>query len=146
MPAMPSSIIEEAHPGTTALFMIGCGADQNPYPRSKEELAKYHGRTLALAVEAALQTVPKPLGGPLRVDFEDVPLDFTPPPSREELEKIGAAGRDPARATPAIAQAAQGQGRDPHELSLPGAGRAVRPRSDAGGHRRRDGASITRCD
>jgi len=89
--------LEESHPGTTALFMIGCGADQNPYPRSKEELAKYHGRTLALGVEAALQTVPKPLGGPLRVDFSDVPLALTPPPSREELEKI-AAGRDPARA------------------------------------------------
>ena len=71
--------IEEAHPGTTALFMIGCGADQNPYPRSTEELAKYHGRSLALAVEAALQTVPRPLSGPLRVAFEDVMIDYAPP-------------------------------------------------------------------
>jgi chitodextrinase len=87
--------LEEAHPGTTALFLIGCGADQNPYPRSKEELAKYHGRTLALAVEAALQTVPRPLSGPLRLAYEDVTLDFAPVPPREELEKTAATGREP---------------------------------------------------
>lgn len=88
--------LEEAHPGATALFMIGCGADQNPYPRSKEELAKYHGRSLALAVEAALQTVPKPLGGPLLTAYEEVLLDFAPPPPREELEKTAAAGKEPS--------------------------------------------------
>lgn len=71
--------VEEAHPGTTALFMIGCGADQNPYPRGTEELAKAHGRTLALAVEAALQTAPTPLSGPLRSALEDVPIDYAPP-------------------------------------------------------------------
>ena len=77
--------------------MIGCGADQNPYPRRTEELAKYHGRTLALAVEAALETVPKPLRGPLRTAFEDVTLDFAPVPPREELEKTAATGKEPHR-------------------------------------------------
>lgn len=90
--------LEEAHPGTTALFMTGCGADQNPYPRGTEELAKAHGRSLALAVEAGLQTEPKPLRGPLRLAFADVPIDFAPLPPRDELERIVAAGRDPAGA------------------------------------------------
>jgi hypothetical protein len=44
------------HPGVTALFMMGCGGDQNPYPRSELKYAKMHGRSLATAVEAALET------------------------------------------------------------------------------------------
>lgn len=87
--------LEEDHPGITAMFMIGCGADQNPYPRGQEEHAKHHGRTLALAVEAALQTPPQPLRGPLVAALDDVALDFAPVPPKEELEKTAAAGRVP---------------------------------------------------
>jgi len=87
--------LEELHPGITALFMIGCGGDQNPYPRGKPEHVEYHGRALALAVEAALQTPPKPLGGPLCVAFADVTLDFAPVPPRVELEKIAATTKQP---------------------------------------------------
>jgi hypothetical protein len=43
--------IEETHPGTVALFMIGCGADQNPTPRRTLEWAKQHGRAVANGVE-----------------------------------------------------------------------------------------------
>ncbi len=89
--------VEEMHPGVTAMFMIGCAGDQNPYPRRKEELCKAHGRSLAVAVSAALETVPKPLQGPLSVALADVTLDFAPPPSREELEKTAATAKDPAR-------------------------------------------------
>ena len=46
---------QEDHPGVTALFMIGCGADQNPYPRSQLHYAQRHGRSLATAVERALE-------------------------------------------------------------------------------------------
>jgi len=77
--------LEQAHPGTTALFMIGCGGDQNPYPRSTLELAEQHGRTLATAVEAALLPKPRPLSGPLRMALAEVPLDFAAVPTREEL-------------------------------------------------------------
>ena len=45
--------LEADHPECVALFMIGCGADQNPYPRGKLEQAQQHGRTLANAVETA---------------------------------------------------------------------------------------------
>ena len=94
--------LEEAHPGMIAMFMIGCGGDQNPYPRRTEELCKQHGRSLAVAVDAALDTVPKPLRGPLRVALADVPLDFAPVPPREELEKTAATTGEPARTHAAI--------------------------------------------
>src|SRR5579883_1095734 len=36
--------IESRHPGATALFVAGCGADQNPIPRRSLELARRYGR------------------------------------------------------------------------------------------------------
>jgi hypothetical protein len=87
--------LEQAHPGMTALFLQGCGGDQNPYPRSTEELTRIHGRTLATAVEAALQTVPKPVAGPLEAAIDDVLLDYASAPSREELLKIAATKKRP---------------------------------------------------
>lgn len=79
--------LEADHPGTVALFMIGCGADQNPYPRGKLEHAQQHGRALANAVEAALMPKARPVRGPLRVAFEDLPVGFVDVPSPEELRK-----------------------------------------------------------
>ena len=78
--------LEKAHPGIVALFMQGCGGDQNPYPRGTYELAAAHGRTLATAVEAALQTRALPLSAPLRLAYGEVDIDYAPPPTREECE------------------------------------------------------------
>ena len=79
--------LEEAHPGMTALFMAGCGGDQNPCPRRELELCEQHGRALANGVEAALQANAKPVRGPLRTALEEVVLEFATPPGREQLEK-----------------------------------------------------------
>jgi arylsulfatase A-like enzyme len=35
--------LERAHPGATALFVTGCGADANPEPRGKLDFARQHG-------------------------------------------------------------------------------------------------------
>jgi hypothetical protein len=77
---------EAANPGASALFLQGCGGDQNPYPRGTFELAQTHGRSLAGAVEAALQTRARPLRGPLRLAYDEVMLDYAGPPTRAELE------------------------------------------------------------
>lgn len=74
---------EKDHPGVTALFMMGCGGDQNPYPRSELKYAKMHGRSLATAVEAAIEVNQRTLlhqrriQGPLRMALETVDLEFT---------------------------------------------------------------------
>lgn len=78
--------IERAHPGATALFVNGCSGDQNPYPRREVAYAESHGRSLALAVEAALQTPPLELGGPIRAAMREIPLKFDTLPTRAELE------------------------------------------------------------
>lgn len=77
--------IEEEHPGTTALFMMGCGGDQNPYPRSKEGRAAQHGRALANGVETALQSYDKPVTGKLGVELVNVEIDFATPPTKKEV-------------------------------------------------------------
>ena len=74
--------LEADHPGVTALFMMGCGGDQNPYPRSELKYAQHHGRTLATAVEAALevnqrtQRHQRSVNGPLQFALETVDLKF----------------------------------------------------------------------
>ena len=55
--------LQEDYPGATAMFVMGCGADQNPYPRRTVELAQQHGRSLATAVEAAMFANPRPCCG-----------------------------------------------------------------------------------
>jgi hypothetical protein len=79
--------VEEAHPGATAMFVEGCGGDQNPTPRRTMDWARQHGRALAGAVEAALVARPRPVQGPLRVALEEVTLELAPPASKEELER-----------------------------------------------------------
>lgn len=77
---------EADHPGVVALFALGCGGDQNPYPRGTIELARLHGRTLATAIEAALQTRPRPITGRLRSALEYSELSYATPPTQAELE------------------------------------------------------------
>ncbi len=79
--------IEEAHPNTIALFMMGCGGDQNGYPRFAERFSALHGQSLATAVEAALGTKVRPVNGALRMAYDTTRLDYQPAPGREELEK-----------------------------------------------------------
>jgi hypothetical protein len=80
--------LEAERPGVTALFMLGGGGDQNPYPRGKLDQAQQHGRALANAVEAALLPKPRPVHGPLRLALDEVELQFAPPPTHDELVKL----------------------------------------------------------
>lgn len=77
--------LEHAYPGTTAMFLMLCGGDQNPYPRSREELAVEHGRSLAEAVRAALAKPLTPVDGKIRASFvtRGVPLK---PRGKEDIE------------------------------------------------------------
>lgn len=79
--------LEEFRPEFTALFMAGCGGDQNPYPRrsgvvpgiSDVMLARQHGRSLSNAVEMAFSTHPRPVTAPLKAAYGEVTLDFDKP-------------------------------------------------------------------
>lgn len=76
--------LQEHRPGFTALFLMGCGGDQNPYPRRTDvvpgvtdlELSMQHGRSLSNAVEMALTVNPRPVGGPIRAAYEEIKLSY----------------------------------------------------------------------
>jgi len=79
-------VLEKAHPGLTALFMILCGGNQNPRPRGREELAEQHGKTLANVVEQVLAADMKAVRGPIHTAVQITQLDFGPH-TRESFEK-----------------------------------------------------------
>ncbi len=86
-PGFAQSELEARHPGATALFFAGCGADQNPLPRRKVELASQYGRELAEAVDAVLQKKLEGISGNLEVGWTQIPLELAKVPSREDIEK-----------------------------------------------------------
>ncbi len=77
--------LEAAHPGTTALFFMGCGADANPLPRRTVELCQKYGRQLADAVGAVPANEMRVVAGPARSAFSRVDLPLDNLPTREEL-------------------------------------------------------------
>jgi hypothetical protein len=79
--------LEQALPGTTALFVSGCGADQNPLPRGTVEHAKQYGGELSGAVLHVVGGVMKPVTSPIKTSYKEIPLGLSPAPSREEVEK-----------------------------------------------------------
>jgi len=79
--------LEEKHPGAMALFVDGCGGDQNPLPRRTVELCEKYGTELATGVEEVLTNSRWPLQSRIRTAFEFVQLDFERNPTRAELEE-----------------------------------------------------------
>ncbi len=83
-------VLEEQNPAVTAMFVLGCAGDANPYPRGSYDIAFDHGRELAKEVTRVLGTKLVPVRGPLKTASADVSLPLAPPKSREELEKLAA--------------------------------------------------------
>ncbi len=78
--------LEKAHPGALALFVDGCGGDQNPLPRRTVVLCEKYGNELAAAVERVLNKPMRPLTPKPVTAFEFVTLAFERNPTRQELE------------------------------------------------------------
>jgi neutral ceramidase len=77
--------LEKRHPEATALFFAGCGADQNPLPRRKVELAQKYGKQLAYAVD---QVVTAPIANvrpSLKTAYATVDVPFGELPTREKI-------------------------------------------------------------
>lgn len=103
-PGLASQYLEERHPGAVALFAAGCGADQNPLPRRKVELAEKYGRLLAVAVDEALREPMTPVRGPLKAAYRTIDLAFEKTPSAEELDAWSKSTSHYARARAAYLQ------------------------------------------
>lgn len=78
--------LESKYPGATALFIAGCGGDQNPHPRREIDMAKQHGASLAEAVAKITESPMQTVSGPIIAAYREVPLALAPPPTREQIE------------------------------------------------------------
>ncbi len=78
--------IEKSYPGTIALFVEGCGADINPYPRSKLEYAQQHGEELANSVKQVLSGSMTTVTGQLNSVIGSVMVAFAPMPDKNEWQ------------------------------------------------------------
>jgi neutral ceramidase len=87
--------LEKSHPEATAMFFMGCGADQNPLPRRQVSLAERYGNMLAAAVEETLLAPTRALTPDLKTSLEMVTLNFGPELTEAELERL----RDDKNAT-----------------------------------------------
>jgi neutral ceramidase len=80
---------EKSHPGVTAMFFQGAGADQNPLPRRTIPLAQQYGRELAAAVERVLDEDMRELDPHLSTAYSEIDLQYAgSPPTKEELIQI----------------------------------------------------------
>jgi neutral ceramidase len=91
------SQLEEQHPGTTALFVTGAAADQNPDPRYQVELSRQYGAQLADAVHASLAGDGIAIEDGLAVAYAEAPLPFEPLPSKAQLEANLATDDEPLK-------------------------------------------------
>jgi len=96
-PGWAQLALEAKHPGLTAAFFNACGADANPIPRRRAELAEKYGNMLAASVEEVLAGPMQPItcrleaGAPtagLRSAFEWVDLAYDKLVTRETLEPV----------------------------------------------------------
>ena len=84
-PGFAATGLEAKHPGAIALFVAGCGADQNPLPRKSVELAKNYGQQLAAVVEKVLDAPMSPLKPQWTGTYREVELPLHEIPTREAL-------------------------------------------------------------
>jgi hypothetical protein len=79
--------VEAAHPGATAMVVIGCGADANPEPRRNLDDAKTHGATIAREANRLLSEPMTPLGGTIRARLKRIELPLSNVPTKAQLEQ-----------------------------------------------------------
>lgn len=76
--------LELRFPESVCLIAIGCGADQNPYPRNESRFAVDHGVTIAKEIVRLINNPMLPLSGPLSCVHKEVMLPFDKLPTQEE--------------------------------------------------------------
>ena len=89
--------LQKAHPGSTPLFITGCGADQNPEPRGTVDLSVRYGEELGASIQRAIaRDEGFEITGPIRAAIEDVPLPIEPV-TKGELQAMLASDDPPKR-------------------------------------------------
>ncbi|MFO0911073.1 MAG: neutral/alkaline non-lysosomal ceramidase N-terminal domain-containing protein [Isosphaeraceae bacterium] len=87
--------LEKLYPGCQAMFVAGCGADQNPLPRRTVELATTYGSQLSEAALRVVETPMWPVQGSSEARYEEIPLRLGELPTAEQLRTEAASKNFP---------------------------------------------------
>ena len=79
--------LESRHSGAQAMFVAGCGGDQNPIPRRSLELAARYGKELAASCSEVLAGPLRPISGAVRLDLRRNRAGVRSPALRETIEQ-----------------------------------------------------------
>lgn len=79
--------IENRYPDALAMVAIGCGADQNPYPRGSMENVKTHGLQIAEEIDRLLGQARRPLPTTPQCRYQIAELPFGKLPSEADLKQ-----------------------------------------------------------
>jgi hypothetical protein len=86
--------VERDHPGSTALFLMLCGGDQNPNPRGTLDLAKQHGEELAASVKGVLAGgALKPIRSSILTAQQMTSLEFAPHTREDFVRQLESGNR-----------------------------------------------------
>jgi len=118
-PGRAQSLFEEEHPGTVALFLNGASGDQNPYPRRFPAYLERHGRSMATAIEAALEARPRPVTSPIRAALDHCEIGYRLPSRREVERKAKSDDRYDARHGRFLLEAWEANGSLPTHYPVP---------------------------
>ena len=91
-PGYAQIALEGAAANRTAMFLAGCGADQNPSPRRQVAYAEQHGLSLATAVETVLAGSMRTISPQLSTDIRYVDLEYGDQPTEAELISMSTQG------------------------------------------------------
>lgn len=79
--------LEQQLPGTVAMVVIGCGADQNPRTMGAIAAAQQQGEQLAAKLQEMLGKPQRPITGRLDSQFQEITLPLAELPSTDEWER-----------------------------------------------------------
>jgi neutral ceramidase len=92
-PGAGQNDLEKRHPGAIAMFVAGCGGDQNPLPRRGMSYVEKYGEDFAAGVDKAIEAGLKPIAPTLHTTYSEIELPFDKLPTRAELDTTTAAAR-----------------------------------------------------
>ncbi len=83
---MAQAEMELRFPGSVCLIAIGCGADQNPYPRREARFAMQHGVETAKEIVKTINKPMRALAGPLQCATSKISLPYDTLPTQAEWQ------------------------------------------------------------
>src|SRR4029078_8829278 len=92
-PGAGQNELHKRHPEAIAMFVAGCGGDQNPLPRHSMALVQKYGVEFADGVDAAIKAGLKSIAPTLHTAYKEIELPFDKLPTRAELETTTTAAR-----------------------------------------------------